>query len=60
MHINKTITDKFEPPKYTTSCLICGKTIETYEIPIHSTEVCEDCKKAVAYAKKLMVKVKPI
>lgn len=57
MNINKTITVKSEPPKYTTSCLICGKTIKTYENPISGrSEVCEDCKNAIAYAKELMNK----
>ena len=53
----KTITIEHEPPKYATSCLICGKTVETYEHPISGrAEVCEDCKKAIAYAKELMNK----
>lgn len=39
-------------PKYAVSCLICGKVIGVYDYPISSTQVCEDCKKAVAFAKE--------
>ena len=47
---------KIEMPKYSVSCLICNKTIGVYDYPITNIEVCEDCKKAIAYAKKLMEK----
>lgn len=45
---------KLETPKYTVSCLICGNTIGVYDYPIRDIGVCEDCKKAIAYAKKLL------
>ena len=47
-----------DPPKtqYAVSCLICGKTVRIYDEPIIDISICEDCKRAVAYAKKLMEK----
>ncbi len=47
-------------PKYSVSCLICGKTIGTYDYPMKDIGVCEDCKKAVAYIKEKMSKEKQI
>ena len=43
---------EIEQPEYAQSCLICGKTIATYDFPIRENEICEDCKKAVAFAKE--------
>ena len=41
--------------EYATQCMICGNQIyfyDTYRVP----RVCNDCKNAIAYAKKLMEK----
>lgn len=35
------------PVKYGISCLICGETIRTTNIPINYPEVCDKCKAAV-------------
>ena len=48
---------EIEPPKYAVSCLICNKTIGVYDYPINNIGICEDCKKAIEYAKKLMEKI---
>jgi hypothetical protein len=38
-----------------TKCIICGNDV-VISVWDNATKVCEDCKKAVAYAKKLMEK----
>ena len=39
-------------PLYAISCLICGKTVRTYDYPVIDVAVCDDCKKAIEYIKE--------
>ena len=44
--------------RYYAKCLFCGSLVEIYERNVIGLYICEDCKKAIAYAKELMNKEK--
>ena len=49
------INTEFKPvTQLSTNCTICGNEVVIISVWDNTLKICEDCKKAITYAKKLM------